>query len=263
MNILQTEDNKIINACGFVARWCNRILNIILSIIALLILIYCTYAVWDTWSVISGAGVSSSLLNYKPELNLTEEENPTVQELMAIYPDVRAWITIEDTNIDYPVVQAEDNRVYVNYDIDGQFSLSGEIFLDFRNSGDFSDTYSILYGHHMEFNAMFGGLDLYADEEYFESHTVGYLFLPNTTLEMDIFAYVSTSAYDTILFDPIVDTTTEKETLLAEIESQASVYREVEIAEDETIIALTTCSSSGTDARTVVFAVLRTMTFEG
>ncbi len=256
MKILQA-DNRAVRGCAYVARGCNKALNLGLILTALLVLFYCIYALWDTWAIVNGAGVSSDLLDFKPELNVTGEENPSIQELVAMYPDARAWITIIDTNIDYPVVQSEDNHLYVNYDINGEFSLSGAIFLDFRNAGDFTDTYSILYGHHMEFEAMFGGLDLYIDEEYMESHTQGYLFLPDTTKEIEIFAYASVSAYDSVFFDPIVETTEEKETLLTEIKNQASVYREIEIGEDEPILAMATCSSSGTDVRTVVFAVLR------
>lgn len=256
MRFKQSE-NRVLSACAVVARACNKVFNFFVIIVAMLVFAYCSYALWDTWAVVNGAGVSSSLLDYKPELNLEQEENPTIQELVSIYPDVRAWLTILDTNIDYPVVQSEDNHKYVNYDIDGEFSLSGEIFLDFRNSGDFTDNYSILFGHHMEFYAMFGGLDLFSEEEYMESHTLGYLFLPDTTKELEIFAYMSTDAYDSIIFNPVVETDEEKEILLEEIESQATVYRDIEIGEDDKILAMATCSSTGTDARTVVFAVLR------
>lgn len=47
---------------------------------------------------------------------------------MAINKDVAGWITIDDTHIDYPVVQGKDDMEYINKDVYGEFSLSGSIF---------------------------------------------------------------------------------------------------------------------------------------
>ena len=76
------------------------------------------------------------------------------------------WIVVDDTNIDYPVMQGYDNSQYLNLDPYGEYSLSGSIFLDSRNSSDFTDPYSIIYGHHMEYGKMFGAIDDYLDDQY-------------------------------------------------------------------------------------------------
>ena len=57
---------------------------------------------------------------------------------MAINKDVAGWITIDDTHIDYPVVQGKDDMEYINKDVYGEFSLSGSIFLSCMNKKDFS-----------------------------------------------------------------------------------------------------------------------------
>ena len=81
------------------------------------------------------------------------------EELQKINPEVFGWLNIPDTHIDYPLVQAEGNSKYVNTDVKGNFSLSGSIFLDCRNHKDFSDCNHIIYGHHMQKDAMFGELE--------------------------------------------------------------------------------------------------------
>ena len=80
-----------------------------------------------------GAFISDDLLEYKPIPG--QEENPTLDELMAINPDVVGWLTVDDTHIDYPVVQGENDMEYINKDVYGEFALPGSIFLSCVNSG--------------------------------------------------------------------------------------------------------------------------------
>ena len=65
-------------------------------------------------------------------------------------PDIVAWIYIEGTKINYPIVQGEDNRYYLKHLFSGEWNGSGCIFLDFRNDASFADRHSIIYGHHMK-----------------------------------------------------------------------------------------------------------------
>lgn len=75
---------------------------------------------------------------------------PTVDfaALTEINPDIVAWIYIEGTEINYPVVQGIDNQYYLKHLFNGKWNSSGCIFLDSRNTPDFSDRRSIIYGHH-------------------------------------------------------------------------------------------------------------------
>ena len=87
-------------------------------------LAYGTYSLWDTYRVSQNAFVSAELLDYKPG---GAGESAGFAELQELNPDVRAWITIPDTHIDYPVLQGENDMIYVNQDVYGEFSLSGAI----------------------------------------------------------------------------------------------------------------------------------------
>lgn len=74
--------------------------------------------------------------------------------LREINPDIVAWIYIEGTKINYPIVQGGDNSYYLKHLFSGEWNGSGCIFLDFRNDTSFADRHSIIYGHHMKNGTM-------------------------------------------------------------------------------------------------------------
>lgn len=238
------------------ARAADRILTALLAIILALVFLFACYALWDTWRIYDDAGIDQRLLQYKPELN-SVDNSASFSELMAINPDVCAWLTIENTNIDYPVVQGIDNIKYVNTDVYGKFSLSGSIFLDYRNAGDFSDSYSLLYGHHMEGGVMFGELANFTEEDYFREHTTGILYLADRTYEIELFACLQTSAYDAMMFGPGDFQENEMNELLSTIKTDSLQYRDIGVTSQDKIIALSTCSDASTNARTLVFGRLK------
>lgn len=123
--------------------------NSLLSAVIVLFLVvagaYSAYALWDNMQVYASVDdIQSQLLKYKPTPG--EDNGPTFEELRAINPDVCAWITLDGTKIDYPVLQGEDNLTYINKDVYGNFALAGSIFLDSNCDRSFQEKYSLLYG---------------------------------------------------------------------------------------------------------------------
>ena len=100
------------------------------------VLLIVVYGLYDTWYVFNNA-TDDSILKYKPTLGRGVPDDAPITE------DMVAWITIDDTNIDYPVMQGDTNSKYLNIDPYGEYSLSGSIFLDSRNSSDFTDESSV------------------------------------------------------------------------------------------------------------------------
>ena len=99
--------------------------------------------------------------------------------LREINPDIVAWIYIEGTKINYPIVQGEENSYYLKHLFSGEWNGSGCIFLDFRNDASFADRHSIIYGHHMKNGTMFTDLDKYKKQEFFDEHPVALLITPD------------------------------------------------------------------------------------
>ena len=104
----------------------NKILEILAALFIILMLLYGAYSLWDTCQINRRAFISGELMKYKPAGKM--DESPSLQELQKINPDVCAWLTVDGTKIDYPVVQGETNLEYINQDIYGEFALSGSIF---------------------------------------------------------------------------------------------------------------------------------------
>ena len=236
------------------ARGADRILTGLLIVLLTIILAYACFALWDTWRIYNGAGVDESLLQYKPELNA--DNGDSFEELMALNPDVCAWLSIEGTHIDYPVVQGTDNVTYVNTDVYGAFSLSGSIFLDYRNASDFTDSYSLIYGHHMDGEVMFGELAYFLEQAYFEEYATGLLYLPERTCRIEWFASFQTDAYDERVFTPGNLSDSQQTVLLEWVRENALQYREIGVTEQDQLLALSTCSDASTNARTILLGRL-------
>ena len=219
----------------------------IVILASLLFFLICAYAVYDAAMVYYNAN-DTSVLKYKPDL-----KNPEV--LKEISENAIAWITVDDTKIDYPVMQGKDNYEYLNKNPFGKYALSGSIFLDARNKTDFSDRYSLLYGHHMEYGAMFGALDAFKDKEYFDSHRTGQLItVGGKAYDIRFFAAVMVQATDPLVFDPAG---TAPESLLEKLSGSAMIFEEPETKDDLKLIALSTCQTADTIDRMVLFGVMK------
>lgn len=81
----------------------------------------------------------------------------------------------EDTVINYPIVQAEDNDYYLHRNYDRTYNVSGSIFVEAENRPGFLDCDTILYGHHMNDGSMFAGIDNWGKQAYYEAHPVLWL----------------------------------------------------------------------------------------
>ena len=237
------------------ARFGNFILSLMASVIILTMFAYGGYSLWDSYMVNQGAFLSSDLLKYKPQAAEDGgEANYSLEELIALNPDTRGWITIDDTHIDYPFVQGETDMEYINMDIMGEFALSGAIFQSCMNSPDFSDTYNLLYGHHMDNAAMFSDVMEFLDADYFESHQTGTLYLPDKTYHISVFACIEADGYDPLIYNPGPDFGTGE--LLEYLKASSTQYRDIGVTAEDKIVGLSTCVDAQTTERAILFGRL-------
>ena len=236
------------------ARVGNKILSFIAMVLVLIMLLYGGYSLWNTIMIYRGAFSSNDLLKYQPTGD--GPNSITLGELMKLNKDVVGWIKIFVTHISYPVVQGKDNQEYLNKDVFGEFSFSGSIFLDYRNACDFTDSYSIIYGHHMEYGAMFGDVVEFKNDDYFQEHKTGALFLLDDTYKITLFACVETQEFNNKIYNPIVQGKDNLDTLLKYIKDEAVQYRDISLNHDDKIIGLSTCAEAGTNERVVLFGRL-------
>ena len=162
--------------------------------------------------------------------------------------DVVGWLTIPGTKIDYPFVKGADNDYYINRDLYGNDALAGTIFMDERNAADCSDFNTILYGHNMRNNTMFGELPLFADEWYFNNNKDGALYLSHGTYTLEIFAYMVVRADDEFIYNTAVSGAA----FFDYVRENARNYREP--ATRDSVVTLSACAYEFDSARVVVIA---------
>lgn len=224
----------------------DRLISWIVGLLLILALMFGAYAILDTYLVYARAGVDQTLLNWKPRA-----DNLDFSRLQAINPDICGWITVDNTHIDFPVLQGEDNDDYLNRDYAKEYSLGGSIFLDCSNDSGFQDYYSLLYGHHMDGGAMFGDIKRFEEPAYFDSRKTGTLYTPEQVYNLELFAVMHVDAYDSVMFR--VPWNVGGEQLIRYVGEHA-MYQRGSLDGDRRILAMSTCSLTTTNGRTVLLA---------
>ena len=174
------------------------------------------------------------------------------EALQKVNPDVVGWIYQKDTIINYPIMRGSDNDQYLHSDINKKYSVSGSIFMDYRNSGDFSDFNTIVYGHHMHDGSMFKSLRGYTKEtDYYKDHKTFELITPDKKYHLQIvsaFITPATSEAYTYSFNNIAD----KQAFLNYAVKNSKISTGVTATTDDKIITLSTCAYDYDEARYVV-----------
>ena len=237
----------------------NKIYGLILSTFLMASAAFAGYAIWDNAQIYHQAeAVQDQIRQLKPESDA--DGGPGFDELRAINPDVVAWITVDGTNIDYPVLQGETNLAYMNKDVYGNFSLAGSIFLDTRNKADFSDSYSLIYGHNMDEHLMFGDLALFKDRTFFQTNRTATLLIPGEKRTFYTAAILQISAGTEEIFNP--DRWKDNLDGLGKFLQENSKWYHsgylqalIEHPERMEVAALVTCSDGSTNDRTILILI--------
>lgn len=229
----------------------NSFIDNFMLCIFLIMLAVGGYALWDSHNI-NAAAQPSVFEVYKP----TETDDRSFTDFQAVNTDVFGWINVYGTNIDYPLVQSDDNEKYLNTAADGTFSLSGSIFLDYRNSKNFDDFNSIIYGHHMANKVMFGPIEDFVDKDYFDEHQYGSIYFNGQTHGLEFFAFLEVDAYDSEIFSCAIQGESNQQNYLDLIMSRATHLRDLNVDTSDQIILLSTCTSDSTNGRHILVAKL-------
>ena len=190
-----------------------------------------------------------------PKAEETQTSLVDFEALSAVNADVVAWLFCEDTVLQYPVAQGEDNAYYLNHLFDGTKNANGCIFLDYRNQPDFSDENSILYGHNMKNGSMFASLLSYQEQFYYEAHPNLTLVTPEGTFLVHLFAGYLAQVEE----DPwqIAFANAEEKTMwLKKAKDRSTFVCDVQPMATDRILTLSTCSTSSDETRYVLQGIL-------
>ena len=175
--------------------------------------------------------------------------------LQSLNSDVDAWICVEGTDIDYPVLYDKtDDPYYLDHTRTGKYSSAGSIFVQDINSRKFADFNTVVYGHNMKDGSMFAQLHRFEDEDFFDEHDTIVVYTNDSVLTYRIFAaYVRDNEHLMKYYS--YDTEEDREDYIDDIYDHDGFYRDMEITPDDRIITLSTCTG-WTYTRLVVQGVL-------
>ena len=230
-----------------------KTVRIISVVIAIAMLLGSSYVLWDMWHDEMSAFSTYDMLQYRP--NVENGEPATLEEIKAINDDARAWLTIYKTHVDYPVMQGKTDLEYINKTPLGKTAPTGSIYLATENNAFFKDRYNLVYGHHMNNGAMFGDIVKYSKRDFFNNHKKGILITEDKIYDIEVFAYMKTSAYDSKIYNSSqITNKPQLDEFLKYIKGKSKYF--VKLNDIEKVIAFSTCDDSLTDGRSVLFAKL-------
>ena len=155
-------------------------------------------------------------------------------------PDLKGWITIEGTPVNYPIVQGADNGFYLSHLPDKEANSRGAIFLDYRCQPDFSSPNSLIYGHYSKTGDMFATLHSYREIDFYKEHPTYWIFTPEADYQIEIFAaYIVNSAYEVPPMTFASDD--EFNSYITDIMSRTVFTADVTVTPEDRLISLATC----------------------
>ena len=242
------------------------ILSIILIIVAIL-LIGKSFTRHAGHDYKRGELMTTAAVQEIPSVSVSESELPEnpidFKALKKINPDIYAWITIPDTNIDYAVAQSgpdKDDFFYLSHNIEGKYEFKGTIYSEKQNSKDFTDPVTVLYGHNMLDGSMFADLLKLQDKQYFRKHKKIYIYTKGHILTYDLIAaytYDNRHILNTFDFTDKEDLNTYFESILSPPSMLFNVRKNATLdINSSKILTLSTCTDNDSSSRFLVQGVL-------
>ncbi len=192
------------------------------------------------------------------------EDYDKFAELQKINPDIKGWIRIPDTVVDYPILQSseDDPEYYLYLDYEKNSSKYGSLFFDARNSMDLDDPNSkslIVYGHSMNDGRMFGSLLEYGSLDYYKAHPTFELDTTESEGDWKIFSIFKTNTLES-QGEPFnylrtsFSSDSDFLNFIYQIKIRSLFNTGVDVSADDQIVLLSTCSYEMSEFRTVIAA---------
>ena len=169
---------------------CKKILVIMLILIFIVVFSVCVYLLLKDLQELNKSNESTEdLIEESIEINEeTQEKRIDWDYLKSVNEDIVAWIEIEGTNINYPILKDKD-IYYLKHSFDKKYNNNGSIFT--TNLLPFEEDETIVYGHNMRNGSMFSNLGNYLDKDFLYSHLKFKIYTPNGDYEASVFSVYS------------------------------------------------------------------------
>jgi len=174
--------------------------------------------------------------------------NIDFDSLSKINSDIVGWLYYDDTHINYPVVQGEDNDKYLYTGFNGTYRGCGTLFVDCITEKPFEQFNTIIYGHHMKDGTMFADFRYLKDPSYAEEHPQLELTTPEGKYHLLIWAFLN-QPQDSEVYNTNFNDEPETTEYIEKMKSLAEYTTDVEVTGDDKLVILSTCAYEYQNAR--------------
>lgn len=229
------------------------IFNLIVYMILLFILIYSGIKIYKWYKDKTS---NKEIVEQIKETVAVEDENEDKNEYKEEYTidfnklkeqnkETVAWIKVNNTNIEYPVVKADNNNFYLNHSFDKSQNSAGWIFADYRNKFDNTDKNIIIYGHNMRDGSMFGSLKNILNSDWYENeeNTNITLYTENEKCIYKVFSIYKIESEDYYIKTEFSNDN-EFEQFVNTIKNRSIKKFDIDVSKEDNILTLSTCANN-------------------
>ena len=229
----------------------KKLFNVVMRIIELIFLILLVYSSINIFKWYNNNKENKQIINEIAEsVTINEDTNEekkykiNFEELKQKNSDTVAWLKVENTNIEFPIVQANNNSYYLIHNFDKKYNVAGWIFADYKNKLDGTDRNIVVYGHNMRNNSMFGSLKDVITEEWYNNEENKYITF---VTENEYQTYQVFSVYQIKTEDYYIKTefkSNEFTEFIDTITKRSKKYFGINVSKEDTILTLSTCANN-------------------
>lgn len=229
----------------------KKLFNVVMRIIELIFLILLVYSSINIFKWYNNNKENKQIINEIAEsVTINEDTNEekkykiNFEELKQKNSDTVAWLKVENTNIEFPIVQANNNSYYLTHNFNKKYNVAGWIFADYKNKLDGTDRNIVVYGHNMRDNSMFGSLKDVTTEEWYNNEENKYITF---VTENDYQTYQVFSVYQIKTEDYYIKTefkSNEFPEFIDTITKRSKKDFGINVSKEDTILTLSTCANN-------------------
>ena len=232
-------------------RYKKVILNIIIYMILLFVLIYSGIKIFKWYkdktnnNKIAEQIKSTVIVEDKNEDENKEEYTVDFNKLKEQNNETVAWIKVNNTSVEYPVVRATNNSFYLNHSFDKSKNSAGWIFADYKNKFDNTDKNIVIYGHNMRDDSMFGSLKNILNSDWYnnEENTNIALYTENEKYIYKVFSIYKIESEDYYIKTEFSNDN-EFEKFIKTLKKRSIKNFNIDISKEDSILTLSTCANN-------------------
>jgi len=188
--------------------------------------------------------VSEAITIENIEDGIDNEYKVDFKKLKEINNETVGWLKVKGTDIEYSIVQANDNDYYLRRNLNKEYNVAGWIFMDYKNKLDGTDKNIIIYGHNMRNDSMFGTLTNVLKEEWYnneENYIIDFI-TENKQEKYRVFSVYQTENEDYYINTEFKNDEFEK--FLQTLKNRSIKDFKVDISKEDSILTLSTCANN-------------------